>query len=327
MPVQERDFMKPGADAPVPGQAGWLARLNEIGERHATAIIAASTLLIILTVLLFAKGAYDRSQIERAEQDLAKASSVETLETLKTKYADTPVAPRIVYKLANRLADDGKLDAAVAEYKNFLNKWPLDPFKPQVDAALVAVERNRAFNDERKPVRLKEQSLQSHPRQFPALKDPRLQFGPERPANPVAELSTPSGPVKIELFEDDAPNGVAAFVKLAEAKHFDGLKWEAGEGRLRSAKKADAPETKLAVEDTASVSAEAGAVLLVRKDGANHAEQIEILTRAQFGLKDATIIGVVKEGLDKLKKDEAIGSLKVVSKRDHPYEPAPFEKK
>src|SRR5687767_955798 len=104
MPVQERDFMKPGADPTAPGGPAWLTRLNEIGERHATAIIAVSTGLIILTVLLFAKGAYDRSQLERAEQELAKAASVETLEALKAKYSDTPVAPRIIYKLANRYA-------------------------------------------------------------------------------------------------------------------------------------------------------------------------------------------------------------------------------
>jgi hypothetical protein len=316
--------MKPGADPAVPGGPGWLSRLNEIGERHATAIIAVSTALIILTVLLFAKGAYDRSQLERAEQDLAKASSIETLEGLKAKYGSTPVAPRIVYKLANRLAEDGKLDAAIAEYKDFLNRWPLDPFKPQVDTALVAVERNRAFNDERKPVRLKEPTLQSHPRQFPALNDPRRAFGPERAALPVAELQTPSGPVKIELFEDEAPNAVASFIKLAEGKHFDGLKWEAAEGRLRTSKKADAPDALLAYEDTPTRSGEAGSLVLIRQNDANVAGRFEILQRAEPGLKNATILGIVKEGLANLKKDEALTSLKIASKRDHPYEPVPL---
>jgi len=57
-----------GGDAPVaPGApAKWIDRLNEIGERHATAIIAVSTGLIILTVLIFAKYFYDKSQFERA---------------------------------------------------------------------------------------------------------------------------------------------------------------------------------------------------------------------------------------------------------------------
>src|SRR5262245_8873335 len=101
MPVQERDYAKPNPDAPAGAAGGWLARLNEIGERHATAIIAASTALIILTVLLFAKGAYDRSETERAEQELARAATVDTLEALKAKYGDGVVGSRIAYKLAN----------------------------------------------------------------------------------------------------------------------------------------------------------------------------------------------------------------------------------
>ena len=130
MPVQERDFMKPGADPAAPGGPSWLARLNEIGERHATAIIAVSTGLIILTVLLFAKGAYDRSQIERAEQDLSKAATVESLEALKAKYGDTPVASRIVYKLANKYAEDGK------------------PFDVKIDGTIEqAIVRTRPFFD------------------------------------------------------------------------------------------------------------------------------------------------------------------------------------
>ncbi|HEX7896207.1 MAG TPA: peptidylprolyl isomerase [Planctomycetota bacterium] len=321
--------MKPGADPAAPGGPGWLSRLNEIGERHATAIIAVSTLLIILTVLLFAKGAYDRSQLERAEQDLAKASTVESLEALKAKFGGTPVASRIVYKLANKYADEGKLDAAIAEYKDFLNRWPLDPFKPQVDTALVAVERNRAFNDERKPVRLKEHTLQSHPRQFPALKDPRLAFGPERPANPLAELQAPSGVVKIELFEDDAPNAVASFVKLVEAKGFDGLKWEGTDGdrRLRTSKKPDAPDALIAYEDTPSRSGEAGSLVLIRDGDGNVAGRFEVLLRSEPGLRNVTVLGIVKDGLAHLKKDETITSLKVSSKRDHVYEPVPLEKK
>jgi hypothetical protein len=80
MAVQERDYMKGPESAPaeVPGgRPKLLDRLNELGERHATAIIAISTALIILTVLIFAKHFYDKSQIERAEQELASAESIE----------------------------------------------------------------------------------------------------------------------------------------------------------------------------------------------------------------------------------------------------------
>ena len=321
--------MKAQDAAGAPAGSGWLAKLNEIGERHATAIIAVSTGLIILTVLLFAKGAYDRAQIERADQDLAKASTPDALQQLKTKYGDTPVAPRIAYKLANRLAEDGKLGAAVGEYKDFLTRWPQDPLVPHVQGALGVVEKNLAFNDERKPVRLKERHLQSHPRALPELKDPRFQFGPVRQPNPVAELETPSGAVKIELFEDDAPQAVASFVKLVDAKHFDGLSWEAGtdDRRLRTSAKADAPETRLAFEATTGRRADAGSLVLVRKDGDNLAGRVELLLQAVPALEDATVFGIVTEGLDRLKKGEAIKSAKVVSRRDHPYEPATLPKK
>ena len=316
----------------TPGAAGgptWLARLNEIGERHATAIIAVSTGLIILTVLLFAKGAYDRSQLERAEQDLAKALTIEALQPLKAKYGDTPVAPRIVYKLANKLAEDGKLDAAIAEYKDFLARWPHDSLAPRVDVALDMVQKNRLFADERKPVRLKEHHLQSHPRSFPDLKDARLQYGPARQPNPVAELETPSGIVKIELFEDEAPNAVAAFVQAVDAKAFDGLAWEAGsdDRRLRMPKKGEAPDVLLAFESTSGVKGEAGSVIALKQDAANIAGRFEILARAQPALEDVTVIGVVKEGLDRLKKGEAIKSAKLASRRDHPYTATPLEKK
>ena len=318
------------SDAPgAPGGASWLARLNEVGERHATAIIAVSTGLIILTVLLFAKGAYDRSQIERAEQELAKAATLDALQPLKAKFADTPVGPRIVYRLANKLAEEGKLEEAIREYQDFLARWPQDTLAPRVDVALDVVKKNHAFNDERKPVRLKEHLLQSHPRQFPDLKDPRLQFGPARQPNPVAEIETASGVVKIELFEDEAPNAGAAFVQAVDAKAFDGLLWESAdeERRLRAAKKAEAADVLLAFEGSSGVKGEVGSVVALKKDADNLAGRFEILVRAQPALEDVTILGVVKEGLDKLKKGEAIKGAKMATRRDHPYAAMPLEKK
>lgn len=41
--------------------------------------------------------------------------------------------------------------------------------------------------------------------------------------NPVLTLNTTKGVIKIELFEDDAPNTVASMVKLTKNKFFDGL--------------------------------------------------------------------------------------------------------
>ncbi|HYF00570.1 MAG TPA: hypothetical protein VEJ18_16740, partial [Planctomycetota bacterium] len=124
MPVQERDYLKSGQAPAAAKTPAWLAKLNELGERHATAIIAVSTGLIILIVLLFAKGAYDRSQAQRAQTELASAQTVDALKTLKTKYGSTPAAPLISYRLAGELYDEGKPAESLAEYQEFRRRWP-----------------------------------------------------------------------------------------------------------------------------------------------------------------------------------------------------------
>src|SRR5262245_5180374 len=105
MAVQEKKGPE-SAPPPALGGGSFLDKLNQLGEKHATAIIAVSTALIILTVLIFAKYFYDKSQVERAEQELATAETVEQLTALKTKYAATPVGSRIVFRLANRYYED-----------------------------------------------------------------------------------------------------------------------------------------------------------------------------------------------------------------------------
>src|SRR5579862_1040792 len=145
MAVKEQDSPKSASTAP--GSAPKLLdRLNELGERHATAIIAVSTGLIILTVLIFAKYFYDKAQVERAEQELASAETVDQLVGLKTKYGSTPVAPRILFRLANKYYEDGKLDQARNEYKEFQTRFPQDRLGVFVTRALNSVDRNARFD-------------------------------------------------------------------------------------------------------------------------------------------------------------------------------------
>lgn len=335
MAVQERDYMK-GDAAPTPagGPPKLLDRLNEIGERHATAIIAVSTGLIILTVLIFAKYFYDKSQVERAEQELSSAETVEQLTTLKSKYGSTPVGSRIVFRLANKYYEDGKLDDARKEYKEFQEKYPQDRLSVFVTRALGSLERNVKFDAEGKEARLKEYRLLSHPRQLGDLKDAKAapyKWGPVPPANPVVEIELPSGVIKAELFEDEAPNAVAAFIKLAEQKYFDGLKWDlvGGDERIQTQAKTENPvDLTLAPEDSKK-TAEAYSLVLVKKDAGVSGSQFQILLRSVPALKDATVFGTVNEGmlnLKSVKKDDAIKSVKVISKRDHAYEPTPLKK-
>jgi cyclophilin family peptidyl-prolyl cis-trans isomerase len=335
MAVQERDFMKGPGSAPATPPGGppkLLDRLNELGERHATAIIAVSTGLIILTVLIFAKYFYDKSQIERAEMDLAKAETVEQLADLKTKYGATPVGPRIVFRLANRYYEDGKLDQARTEYKDFQTRYPNDRLAAFVTRALNSLERNARYDAEGKEARLKEYRLLSHPRQFSDSKDPRYQWGPLPPANPVIQIELQSGTVKAELFEDEAPNAVAAFIKFAGQKYYDGVKWEfvgANSERLQSqAKTENAVDLTLPFEDSKK-PADAYSLVLNKKDAGVAGGQFQILLRSGLDVKDATVFGSITEGMEHLrsvKKDDAIKSVTVVSKRDHPYEPQPLKK-
>jgi cyclophilin family peptidyl-prolyl cis-trans isomerase len=332
MAVQERDYMKgPDAASAPGGSPKWLDRLNEIGERHATAIIAISTGLIILTVLIFAKYFYDKSQVERAEQELTSAESVEQLTELKKKYGSTPVGSRIAFRLANRYYEDGKLDLARTEYKEFQEKYPQDRLSVFVTRALNSLERNAKYDVEGKEARLKEYRLQSHPRQLIDAKDPRYQWGPVPAANPVVQIELASGTVKAELFEDEAPNAVAAFVKLAGQKYFDGLKWDVvgANDRIQAQPKAENPvDLTLAVEDSKK-PAEAFSLVLVKKGNGVSGGEFQILLKSAPDLKDATVFGTVTEGMSALtavKKDDVIKAVVVVSKRDHPYEPQPLKK-
>ncbi len=322
MSVQERDYLKKTGDAPAAPRANWFARVNDYGEKHATAIITISTGLIILTVLIFAKHFYDQAQAERAEQALAEANTVERLLELKAKYGATPAAPRIVLRLANQYYEDGKLDAARNEYLHFQDRWPLDPLKVHVARALSTLDHNRRFEEEQKQARLKEHLLQTHPHQLPDLKDPRLQWAPEGPGpDPTAEIELAGGKVDVELFAAEAPQAVASFLKLAEAKYFDGVKWDVikdGE-RLETRRKAEGPTDDLVPFETTSRPGEAGALLMVRKEGGdNQAGRFQVLLKAVPDLKDATVFGTVKKGLPDLqaaKKDDAIKSVRVTSKR------------
>ena len=321
------------APTPAGGPPKLLDRLNEIGERHATAIIAVSTGLIILTVLIFAKYFYDKSQVERAEQELATAETVEQLTSLKSKFGSTPVGSRIAFRLANRYYEEGRLEDARKEYKEFQEKYPQDRLGVFVTRALGSLERNVKFDAEGKEARLKEHRLLSHPRQLAELKDQKdspYKWGPVPPVNPVVEIELASGVVKAELFEDDAPNAVAAFIKLADQKYFDGLKWElvGGDERIQSqAKTENAVDLTLAVEE--SKKPEAFSLVLVKKDAGVSGSQFQILLRSVPGLKDVTVFGTVNQGmlnLKSVKKDDVIKSVKVLSKRDHTYEPTPLKK-
>jgi cyclophilin family peptidyl-prolyl cis-trans isomerase len=332
MAVKETNAAKGAAPASVGDRASaWMSRVNEFGERHATAIIAISTVLTILTVTLFATYFYRRAQNERAEQELGEATSVQTLRELKAKYGSTPAAPRILYRLANQLYEEGKLEEAKKEYGEFQTAHPNDPLKERVTAALRSLETNLKFQQDDRERKLKEPKLQTHPRLLGEAKDPRLQFGPSAQPRPTVELEVGAGTSKVilELFEDEAPKSVAAFLKWVDDKHFDGIKLDVvnSDERLATLPK---PADSVPYESTPR-PADMYSLLMVRKEGAaeNLGGQFQVLLKDLPDLKEATIFGLVKEGgqiLKALKKDDIIKTAKVLTRRGEAKAPTPNPK-
>lgn len=331
MAVKEKDPAK-GAALPLEGGklAEWMGRLNEFGERHATAIIAASTVLTILTVILFATYFYNRSQNERAEQELSEASSIERLKELKEKFGSTPSAARIRYRLANQYYEEGRLEDAKKEYLEFQTAYPNDPLRERATAALRSLETNLKFQQDDRDRKMKEPKLQTHPRLFPDAKDPRLGFGPVLQPRPTVALETATGRVVAELYEDEAPKSVAAFLKLVDEKYFDGIKLDVAntDERLVTQPRADKPADAVPYEATPR-PADAYSIVLVRKEGAaeNAGGQFQILLKELPDLKDVTIIGVVTGNplsLKALKKDDIFKTVGVLTRRG--AVPAPEKK-
>ena len=332
MAVKAQDAAKGAEPVSLGGRAvAWMARVNEFGERHATAIISISTVLTILTVILFATYFYNRAQNERAEQELAEASVLEKLKELKTKYGDTSVAPRILYKLANQLYEEGKLEEAKKEYAEFQSRFPLDALRDRATAALRSLEANLKFQQDDRERKLKEPKLQTHPRVLADAKDPRLQFGPAVLPRPTVELEVGTGTTKVilELFEDEAPKAVAAFLKWVDDKHFDGIKLDIvnTDERLATAAK---PADAVPYEATPR-PADAMSLVLMRDADAtkNIGGQFQVLLKDMPDLKDVTIFGLVREGapiLRTLKKDDIFKTAKVLTRRGAAPAPTPEKK-
>jgi len=327
MSVKEKgSFQGAPPDSVGAKASSWMARVNDFGERYATAIIAASTVLTILTVILFASYFYNRAQNEKAEQDLSEARSIEKLKELKDKYGSTPAGPRILYRLANQYYEEGQLDDAKKAYSDFQTRYPSDALAGRVAGALRSLDKNQAFLKEDRERRMKEPKLQTHPRLLPDAKDPRFQWGPSLSPRPIVEIETATGRVSLELFVDEAPKSVAAFLKWVADKHFDGIKLDTVNGDERLVTQPKAADA-IPYEKTLR-SADAGSLVLVRKEGAaeNLGGQFQILMKDVADLKDVTIFGAVREGLPSLKalkKDDLFKTVKIPESTPPPPAPKP----
>jgi cyclophilin family peptidyl-prolyl cis-trans isomerase len=201
-----------------------------------------------------------------------------------------------------------------------------------VNRSLANVEENLKFLKERKGAKASEPLLNSHPNHAAKIAGHPLRGGPVKEKHPMAVLKIKGKPdeVRIELYEDEAPNAVAAFISLAEAKKFDGLTFaRIGEGeRLRlKPKDEEAWKDRLAFEPTVR-DAGKGSLVLAREGGHNQTE-FEILLKPAANSREMTIFGRVHaesgpagaQLLQNLEEKDEIESIKIESKRSHDYKP------
>ncbi|MBI4564558.1 MAG: peptidylprolyl isomerase [Planctomycetes bacterium] len=355
-----RDIMSPRqAEPPAPERAlpSFLDRMNAFGERHAKAIIIASTALIIVTVLIFAQILWQRSLFDRLERDLADAESTERLSELKKKYAGTRGEARVLATLGHEYYAKGDLRDALSAYDEFLERFPEHPLKAAVDRSRKIIRESLDFEESQKEARDKEMYLNAHPLHRPQGRESLTRAHPVKEAHPVVQLKFKNKPdaVFVELFEDEAPNTVANFVSLVEKKYFDGLAFHKSDGDERlqiEAKTAGAVDYRLEHEKTFR-EGDIGMLVMVRRpDGSGNAgAQFQILLKSVADLQNATVFGQVlneeaardfieaqrKAGaqtpvlsgpLDAMstlraldEKENRLETVEIARKREHPYEP------
>lgn len=333
MDVREKGRKTAGApEAPAP--SGWFDRLNELGERHARTIVIASTLLVIVTVLVVADAYYKRTIGPKAERERAAAATSKELQELKQKYRSVPsVAPLIVLDLGHKLYQEDKLEEAKAEYEEFVRRWPDHPLKETAAVAKQRVEEALAFVKNSRDGMLRAADLDTHPLRSAKLAEETarlraelaglkgkddagakeraaqisaelerrasgpLAIGPLKLPHPVLVLKTKHGTVRVELFEDEAPKSVATIVALAQQKYFDGLKIAADETRLLVLPKEKDPVSGHIPAEKTSREGDVGSLVLVRRpDGAgNQAAEFSLLLKDR-PVAGETVAGVILDG-------------------------------
>lgn len=150
-------------------------------------------------------------------------------------------------------------------------------------------------------------------------------------ALPMVTMETEKGTISLELFEDDAPNTVANFVSLAEKGYYDGLTFhrvledfmiQGGDPRGDGS---GGPGYR--IRDEINPRKHDRGVLSMAKTQApdTGGSQFFITHKATPWLDGLhTVFGRVTEGMevvDAIEQGDKIISVKVTSKRDHPYEP------
>lgn len=154
---------------------------------------------------------------------------------------------------------------------------------------------------------------------------------------PRARLETSKGAVVVELFEDDAPNTVANFVWLADAKFYDGTVFHRvvpffmAQGGDPFSATPDDPRVGKGGPGYA-IPTEAnrrrpfrGVIAMAHARRDDEGSQFFLTTGTSAHLeRDYTVFGRILEGQDvaeRIVRGDRLIKVEVVSRRDHPYQP------
>jgi cyclophilin family peptidyl-prolyl cis-trans isomerase len=196
--------MGPAADGsppPLPVLAGWTDGARKDGplaalEERAARLIAARPEYVALRALLV--------QIRVARND--RAGALEALDALGAALPMVAETPQHLFIRMEMLRDLGRYEEALEYLVRHEEQLKDDPRIPREKTALRSLVDSWRIEKE---IRRGES---------------------ERDDLPRVRLKTARGEIVIELFEDDAPNGVANFIALVESGSYDGTRFHWAEG-------------------------------------------------------------------------------------------------
>lgn len=326
MGLTDRDYMQ--ARELIEGRPSFFGRLWMFVEAHAKLITFLLTLLIVVALLFIVNTYWQKSLIKKAADDVYAATDIETLKKMREKYKETNLMPIIVYRLANMEHEKGMLQEAKADYEEFLGKYRDNLLLfDEVNKAYGTLKKNMEWMETQKDLQLKSLMLSSAPALEPPERDPRGTVLPVKERNPLLKMKTAKGEIIVELFEDELPNTVANFIKLAEGeKSFNEstLKLVNKDERAQFGPAKSRPAYSLKVEKSGWEPNEGVLVMNVEKADVVSASDFQILFKAVPELKGGPIFGRVNSGmavLKEMKEGETIKEIEIVRKRKHLYEP------
>jgi peptidyl-prolyl cis-trans isomerase B (cyclophilin B) len=216
----QRDFRRPGVLEEK--EPTLLEKLSSFAERHVKIITFFTVVLIIAGVLGLITYLWQKSLSTRAMLSLGEANSIKDLEGACSRFRKTSVYPTILYRLANKYQEEGKLREAKKRYEEFLSKYPDHHLFEYVNAGYASVCRDLEWLEKKKEECLAPLILNSHPVHIKVEESSLL---PKILPSTQLEIFTTKGELVVELFDNEAPYTVANFVALVEAGYYNGAKF------------------------------------------------------------------------------------------------------